>query len=678
MQVQIPERTFSDAQALSTGKLDLQTQTGGKEITPPADIAQIAPLPDSERAYAVQQDPRKMFDDVQKLTVVVDTLPLPDFVHRIFGDMLQVNYIVDSRVSAKEKVSINLKEPVSRRKLFEIIRDILYGYNVTVREKDGVFSIEPVTDKASLTMGRGYLPEDIPDSPGQIRQIIPLQYANAASMMQILSAVPGVQVFTLPGENALIVTGQRAGIEQVLQFVSVLDRPTMRGRLGVLLRLKYWDPQDLAPKLREVLGTEGLPVAGGANQGGIQLIPFPRWRLLLAFSAEKFWLDRIQYWIQLLDIPKEQDERQYYVFFPENSRALELKATLDSILGLSKATKTGTGARNTPPPMQMNQPAGNIAIEPDKRTVQKEDTSKDSPMADMAQDIRLAVDESRNALIVYARSQPYQMLESLLKQLDIQPPQVLIEATIAEVTLTDDLKYGVEWYLKNTGNNGVGTLQTLGGLGLGAAGLNYSFLANSDKLKVFFNALATNNLVKILSSPQLTVRDGKSASINVGTQVPVVVGETARTTDTSGVVRTYQYRSTGITLNVTPTVHAYDVVTLEIDQDVSEPSSSGGENPIILNRTIQTEVVASNGKTVVIGGLIKDSYGLEETKVPLLGDIPFIGNLFKVTSKGGARVELLVMITPHIIRSTQQIEEMRRDVLRSYQIVEIGENFPAE
>ncbi len=514
---------------------------------------------------------------------------------------------------------------------------------------------------------------DIPDVPGQIRQIIPIQHANALNLTQIITAVPGTQVIALPGENAITVMGSREGVEQILQFISILDQPSMRGRFGLLVRLKYWNPQELDPKLREILGAEGIPVASSSNMGGIQLIPFDRWRFLLAFAAEQSWLDRLGYWIQLLDVPKEQDDRQYFVYFPESSRASELMETMESILGLTRSSKGNAAAKGKAGRMELTRPAGTSAVQPEKKAAQQEESDKESSLANLASEIRLAVDESRNALIIYTTPQRYGMVESLLKQLDIQPPQVLIEATVAEITLSDDLSFGLEWYLKSTASQQTSVLSTIGGLGLGSAGLNFAFLADSDKLKVLVNALAKNEKVKVLSSPHLTVRDGKSATITVGTQVPVVTSETAQSQNPSGVVRAYQYRTTGVTLNVTPTVHAHNVVTLEINQDVSEPAQSGGENPLILNRTLTTEVVARSGQTVVIGGLIKESQSKSVQKVPIFGDIPVIGYLFKTTTEGTQRTELVLMITPHIIRSTQQIDDLRREVMRSYRSVEIGE-----
>ncbi|MCK4485761.1 MAG: type II secretion system protein GspD, partial [Desulfobacterales bacterium] len=290
-----------------------------------------------------------------------------------------------------------------------------------------------------------------------------------------------------------------------------------------------------------------------------------------------------------------------------------------------------------------------------------------------------AVDENRNALIIYATPKEYETLKLLLQKLDVMPAQVLLEASVAEVTLTDTLQYGLEWFLKNTARSQTSILRTLGGLGLGSGGLDYSLVTDSEKFQLLLNALAQEGMVKILSSPRITVRDGKSASIIVGTEVPVVTSEATtpdiQTEGTSGIIRSVQYRSTGISLNVTPSVHAEEVVTLEISQEVSEAQTnptSGIDSPIILQRTITTEVVAADGQTVLLGGLITENESQTVTKVPVLGSIPIIGHLFKTTSKGYNRTELVIMITPHIIRNTQQIDEMRDAIFESFEHIDIG------
>ena len=184
----------------------------------------------------------------------------------------------------------------------------------------------------------------------------------------------------------------------------------------------------------------------------------------------------------------------------------------------------------------------------------------------------------------------------------------------------------------------------------------------------------SKDIAMIAGDVRVAVRDGKAASIIVGTEAPVTTSEATspyiQAEGTSGIIRSIQYRSTGVSLQVTPSVHAKGVVTLEITQEVSEAqanTTSDISSPIILNRTITTEVVAADGQTVLLGGLIKENKSETVTKIPFFGSIPIIGHLFKTTSKGFVRTELVIMITPHIIRNTQQIDEMREAIFESFE-----------
>ncbi|RJQ72939.1 MAG: hypothetical protein C4519_18360 [Desulfobacteraceae bacterium] len=387
--------------------------------------------------------------------------------------------------------------------------------------------------------------------------------------------------------------------------------------------------------------------------------------------------------MEILDTPEKTDERRYFTFFPENSQAVELLETLQTILGLPASGRSSGAEEASAFNSGLFSPAGGQAAvglnygqaaAPSGKASSPEKLAAAGASSSLVDDIRIAADTGRNAMIIYATPERYRSLETMLRQLDIMPAQILLEATVAEVKLIDNLKYGLEWYLKSRTGSPTEEILTKGAFGLQKfGGLSYSLV--SERYEVLIHALAEEDLVKVLSSPRIMVRDGKTASLTVGDQIPVVTGETARVDSggdqTTGVVRSFQYRSTGVTLQVAPTVHAQGIVTLAISQDVSEPGTSGsGENPPILNRTLSTEVVAGSGQTVLLGGLIKENNSRHESKIPLLGDLPGLGHLFKATSRDHDRTELVVMITPHIIRSTQQLDEIGRAILGQFQQLE--------
>ncbi len=624
------------------------------------------------------------FSPSEEVTVSVDTIQLADFVHYVFKDLLNVNYVLDSKVPGQEKLSLNLKNRVTKQKLFGIVSDILAGYNTVIREKGGVYYIVSGTPQQGIEVGVGTAYSDVPDSSGQIRQFVPIRYAMANTLLQMLLNTPGIAVYAMQNENILVVQGTRESVLQALHFITAVDRPAMRGKYGIMYKVAYWDTKDLVVKLKEILTQEGVPVAMSAADGGLRLIQIGRWRIILAFAAQREWIDRLTYWIKTLDIPEEKEDDRFFIYFPENSRAKDLCETLQSIMGLSKsrvkaAVKSTSSAATTAQGLQV----GQSSVLPPTQTsashaAASESASISSNMASISDHVSVTVDENRNALIIYTTPVYYKIIESLLKQIDVMPSQVLIEATVAEVTLTGNLSYGIEWYIQHGGGDLTGKLNVLKKTTT-TGNFSYSLVNDAGTFNLLINALATNNKVKVLSSPRLTVRDGKTANIVVGTQVPVQTGDVSSvaTTSSTSLVRAYQYLSTGTSLSITPTVHARGVLTLQLAQSVTDPATNTTSNidsPMILNRNLTTEVVAADGQTVMLGGLIKENDSKGLSSVPWLSNIPILGYLFKNTAIGNVRTELVVMITAHIIRSPEQIEDMRAAILHNFENITIQDS----
>lgn len=652
----------------------------------------IPPIADSASISKKSQDLINRFSPTEEVTVSVDVILLSDFIHYVFKDLLNVNYVLDSKAPLQEKLSLNLQDKVTKQKLFEIVSDILAGYNTMVREKSGIYYIVSGTPRQGVDVGIGSTYSDVPESNGQIRQLVPLRYISPNTLLQMLLSIPGLQAYGMPNENIMVLLGTREIVLEAIQLIGAMDRPAMRGKIGAMFKVSYWEPKDLLPKLRDILSQEGIPVSTSASEGGLRLIPIERWRIILAFGAEKEWVDRLNYWVRTLDIPEDKEEKQFFIYFPENSRAKDLAETIQNILGVSrvreKSKKSDTSMQGNQMGQfaqgnQLGQSAMRQATAPAETSVRDASTETSvggisSNMASIADQVSVTVDENRNALVFYTTPMYYKSLESLLKQIDLMPAQVLVEATVAEVTLTGNLSYGLELYLQRFGFNLTGTLNILQKT-VGAGGFGYSLINDASTFRLLINALLTENRAKLLSSPRLTVRDGKTASIVVGTDVPVITGDVSNSTGaiSTGMVRSFQYRTTGITLSITPTVHSRGVLTLLIAQGVSDPAvnaTSGIDSPMILNRNITTEVVAADGQTIMLGGLIKENATQTQTLVPWVSSIPILGNLFKSTSKGDVRTELVIMITPHIIRSPQQIEDMRAAILHNFESIVIEDD----
>ena len=284
--------------------------------------------------------------------------------------------------------------------------------------------------------------------------------------------------------------------------------------------------------------------------------------------------------------------------------------------------------------------------------------------------LRVIADEINNVVLVFGTKTEFDTIETTLKRLDIPPTQVLIEASIIEVTLTDDLQYGLQWAFTDKsrgGLSGSGLLSkaanAVGGTVFGAtpAGFSYTLSNSLGDVRAILNALATKSLVKVISSPTLMVMDNHTASIAVGTQQPIKVGDTVTAIGTTSSI---QYKDTGVNLTVTPSVNAGNMVTMQINQavtDVGEQDSATGQRAF-LQRQFSSKVAVRSGQSLVLGGLIRDNTTTGKNGLPILQDLPLIGALFGTNTKNTNRTELLVVITPKVVRTEIDIRKVGQEL----------------
>jgi general secretion pathway protein D len=295
--------------------------------------------------------------------------------------------------------------------------------------------------------------------------------------------------------------------------------------------------------------------------------------------------------------------------------------------------------------------------------------SRSSQVADLGNNMKIVADPSNNALIIMAKAQDYRDIEAVIKQLDIMPLQVLIDATIVEVGLSDQLKYGLQWYFSHDlgGTTGsAGYLGTTLGLASAAGGFTYVITNIARDMKVQLDALAATNKINVLSSPSLMVLNNQQATIKVGDQVPILTAQALPQSGVNNLVGTQsiQYKDTGVLLEVRPRVNAGGLVSLELSQAVNTlknqgaASASGINSPTIQQRQIQSQVAVRSGETIVLGGLIIENANNTVTGIPLLSELPWLGSLFSSTEKNLQRTELVILMTPRVVensRSSQQI-----------------------
>ncbi len=411
---------------------------------------------------------------------------------------------------------------------------------------------------------------------------------------------------------------------------------------------QYVDAVELDRELTQVLGGLNSPIASV-----VRLVPISRLNAILAISPQSHYIAQLQAWVARLDRPGQGSERRVFIYHVQNGRASDLAATLMRVYGqkLAQSPASDASSDQTPPAQtDRGSPIANPTPAPPP-------PQSEGPDEDPASGNRLSIttNEPSNALVILATPQEYSGLLTAIHELDTAPLQVFLEASIAEVTLTDDLKYGLQYfYQPNSSNSVVLTDSASTAIASVLPGFSYAF-TNGSSIKVLLSALATKTHVEVISSPKLLVLNNQTATLQVGDRVPVVT-EQAVSTITSGapLVNSVQYEDTGVILKLTPRVNRGGLVMLDITQEVSDvatTTTSGIDSPTIHERKISSSVAVQDNETVALGGLIVDNRERDLNGIPFLQDIPVLGNLFRDTHTNGTKTELIVLVTPHVVDS---------------------------
>ena len=620
-------------------------------------IQRLTPLRPDTRSRS-QADWSQRFSADDEIRVAVENMPLSQFLHYAFGELLGANYLIsDGLQNLEAPVSLNLQESVSSRRLYTLATELLAGRDVGVTFRDGVFYLHPLNGaaKGGATIGFGARAEDVPDTPGAIMQIIPLRFGLSTSLERTIRDLVTAKVVGDTQQNALFVTGERFEILKVLDVVGLMDQPSRRGRYVGLVSLTYVTAEEYMGRIVELLGVEGVRVNVGAGTstgtGSAALVSLESVGAVAIFAATRQILDRVEFWTRQLDRPTRGAERRYYIYTPRYARADELGMSLVPLLGdpADADLAPGTQARDTRSALGVSAMASamNSALQT-RRSDSRQNSSQPlrKPVSVRSKDLTMAVDLRSNALIFNTTGTRYQTLLPMIRRLDTPPRQILVEVTIAEVLLTDEFAMGVEFALQN-GDVSIGTT---GGLGLPDGGGFISVIGTSGAIKAQLSA--SNRLINVLSNPSLLVRDGVMASISVGNDIPTVGATFFDPLQLETAVTSIVYRKTGVNLTVRPTLNAQGWVVMEISTEISNVVEGGSDvegTPAIFERSLSTEVVARSGETILLGGLIAENKTETVAKVPWLGDIPFLGGLFRSTTESTERTELVIMITPRVI-----------------------------
>lgn len=628
-------------------------------------------LADNKQSLKLEIDLSKQFGDKKQFQLSVNELPLNDFLHYVLGDLLQVSYLIEPSVKSNvTPVTLELKENVSAQRLFQLVQQILAQHNVAIAYNNELFYVHPLAKKAnksSKAFGFGRNESDVPNVSGEMIQLVPLKFGATKGLKTTISALVDAKIVLDANQGLLTVTGQREQILRTLSLVSLLDSTSITSKAIALLSFNYIDSQTFIEKISELLAEEGISADRTLGKSAsVKFIPIEHLGKVVVFASADETLTRVEYWTKQLDKPASGSEQSFYTYHPRYARAADLGSSLAPLLGANGSSNTNSrfNANNS----QTNStPALNINGS-GQRNPQAQRRNTNAVQAIEGDNIRLVVDDRSNALIFYSTGKFYQELLPIIKKLDVMPKQVMLEVVIAEVKLTGSFSKGVEFALKS-GSIGSNSQKSISYDAEG--GFAYSIVGLSGNFNVNLNQ--KDGLINVLSRPTLLVRDGVSASISVGDDIPTVGSTTSDPINGERETTTIQYRKTGIDLMVTPTINAQGTVIMTIEQNISNVSPDGVDisgSPSIFERKISTEVVAGDGQTVMLGGLISENTSSSANVVPLLGSLPVIGHLFRSDADSSDKTELVILVTPRIINNVSEWNRIQQSFIKGLENIQ--------
>jgi general secretion pathway protein D len=622
------------------------------------------------------------------------------------SDSLFLCYRIAARELDAEQLTFHSEQPLPKSQVLQIVRDILAKNGLILKQISGVYHVgsREVISSLESTAAEGRVNE-------LTTQVIRLKKGDPAKLVAVIRPIIPAEVALIPtpGSTSLLVRGSPAEVAQVEELLNTLAERGIGASRVAIIPLLESPPEKVAQQLNEFYSGQG------EGDAGITILPLENQQALLVGTHDDAMMNGIRQLVRRLDTHL-RDEPSLRIIPLENLSAEDIAAQLKDIFGLENSssgqgTASAAGQRPErqsriaaklrplppkiqapqdnegddlagPPPLpelrvEVQQPPGKAdMLDPraeqgrnsGRRGGQEQAASQQRPPSGDGP-VSIVGEKRNNTLLVYSSYVLFKRIREVVRALDVPQAQVVIEATVAEVELKDELGYGVQWYLSGMGftahSASPGPFPADPGSG-GVAILNRT-IAGFDT-KVVLDALQSVTKVKVISSPYLTVMDGKSARLVIGDQIPFAVASQTQTqpdNSTQPVILTQEIetKDTGVILEITPSIRANNSVLLNINQEVSKASESaqkGNLTPIISKRNVTSDVVIQSGRTAILGGLIEDRTDEIETGVPILRKVPLFGNLFKQNTDHVRRFELLVMITPRVVRRSSEIENITR------------------
>jgi general secretion pathway protein D len=646
----------------------------------------------------------------------------------ILSDILAKNYTISPQVTGK--VTLQTTQPLSKDDLIPTLEMLLSVNNAALVIENGMYLIKPSNEamygSSFKSIGSSSLPS------GYQTRVIPIHNVAATEIAEILKPLlPEKSLLHAdPHRNILLVSGSGSELNRIMDVVRTFDIDVLRGRSFALFTPAHVDAGKIIEELDQIFSRKSAGGEKSEENTFFRFIEIERMNAVLAITHNARYLQDIESWVMRLDRTNPEASGGVNVYRAQHVSAMDLADTLSNIFGTgtgrssrsasiasgrnstsasnksSGIGSSGTNASGSSSSMGNSSAGGGSNVLDKKLGDRNQDRSGGgsnllgnnslggsgglNSNSEMAK-VKIIPDEGNNALIIVANSEEYEKIRRVIKELDVLPLQVLIDATIVEVNLVDDLQYGIQWYF--THNNG-GTNVITGGAdnglnltklasdaaaGVATGGFSYAFSSNSKDINAILTAQATKNNINVVSSPSLMVLNNQEASIKVGDSVPIRTSQSTNTNDATNPIQTsgIQMVDTGINLSIRPRVNSGGLVLMDILQtsnEATENADSEIDSPTIRKREIESSVAIQSGETIVLGGLIEESNTNQKFGVPLLHEIPIIGPIFGSTTRKKDKQELVVLITPRVVNSRQDAqsitEEFRRKLSSIYRMPE--------
>lgn len=610
-----------------------------------------------------------------QVSLVLDGVPIESFINVVFGMELGFAVQIDQSIRNRpDLISLRLIEPQPPAQAYAVAEEVLKNYGVLISELGGVLRFVPSVQQGGGEMPRLIATRSLPDVPAGQRVVfvaMPLEVSQPGVVAAQVRSLFGNQAVTLtemPDLNAILISGPGDAVQGAMEAILTLDRGALRDKRSIRINPLYVPAELLARELQAVLAGEGYSIRTGASGGVLTFVPVNSANALIVFSESEAALRVAAEWAERLDQPSDVgDSGGVFLYSARHTTVETLVPVLEALVGGTASGASGMSGGSTGGATGSSSERASMG-ELDRgssRSGSGGGTGRSSggtgsrASTISGKDGQLAVDPVRNVIVFQGDAQRWRAIQSVLARLDQPARQVVIEVTVAEVTMTDEFSHGVEWALRNVSVDGMrGPLRALGGATTPAGGLVWQGLSSSGQVRAVLNLFARDSRVSILSTPRIMVKSGELASIDVGTEVPIITSQaTAGDLDNGSILQSIQYRKTGVLLEIEAVVHSGQRVDMKVSQEVSEAATtdtSDISSPSIFSRRLQTSLSLSDGESTLLGGLISSNRTDGKTKVPLLGDIPVIGRAFQNRRREGTRTELLLLITPYVIEDASQ------------------------